>query len=114
MTTCTTALRARRAGVVLRMIELDIEWLVEARGKSFQRRVVAADVRVTDLAHRHLWRRELAAMTIRAFLVTGKARRCGVISALVTCVAGEGTVALAVVNKLRVVDLRTLRASKRK
>jgi hypothetical protein len=61
---------------VLRVIELDVEWLVEARRKIFQWRVVTADVDVTDLAHRNLGRRELAAMTIRAGFVTWKTRRC--------------------------------------
>src|ERR1051325_7261459 len=106
MTTRTTALRTRRAGVVLRVIELDVERLVEARRKIFQRRIVAADVRVTDLAHRHLRRSELAAMTIRAGFVTRKARHRGVVGAFVTRVAGKGTVTLAVMKKLRIVRLR--------
>jgi hypothetical protein len=76
MTAGTTSLRARRTGVVLRVIELDVEWLVEARRKIFQWRVVTADVDVTDLAHRNLRRRELAAMTIRAGFVTRETRRC--------------------------------------
>jgi hypothetical protein len=58
---------------VLRVIELDVEWFVETRGKIFQWGIVAADIRVTDLAHRNLRRCELAAMAIRASLVTGKA-----------------------------------------
>src|SRR6185369_12317271 len=37
VTTRTTALRARRAGVVLRVIELHVEGLIEARRKIFQR-----------------------------------------------------------------------------
>jgi hypothetical protein len=61
---------------VLRVIELDVEWFVETRWKIFQRRIVAADIHVTDLAHRNLRRCELAAMTIRAGFVTGKARCC--------------------------------------
>jgi len=111
MTTRTTALRPPRAGVVLRVIELDVEWFVEARRKVLQRRIVAADIRMTDLAHRNLRRRELAAMTIGARFVPRKARRRGVVSALVTRVAGEGTVALAVVKKLRVIGLWRLRRS---
>jgi hypothetical protein len=75
MTTSTTALRARRAGIVLRVIELDVKWFVEASRKVLQRRIVAADVSVTNLAHRDLRRRELAAMTVRACFVTGKTRR---------------------------------------
>jgi hypothetical protein len=106
MTARTTALRARRAGVVLRVIELHVEGLVEARRKIFQWRIVAADVGMTDLAHRHLRRGELAAMTIRARFVSRKTRRRGIVGAFVTRVAGEGTVTLAAVNKLRVIVLR--------
>src|SRR5690348_14393357 len=109
MTTRAPALRTRRAGIVLRVIELDVEGLVEARRKVFQRRIVAADIRVTDLAHRHLRRRELAAMTIGAGFVTRKARRRGVVGALMTRIAGQGTVTLAAVQKFRVVGLRALR-----
>jgi len=111
MTAGTTALRARRAGVVLRVIELDVEWFVETRRKIFQRRIVTADVRVTDLAHRHLRRRELAAMTVRARFVSRKAWCRGVVGAFVTRVAGEGTMALAIVKKLRIIGLRRLRGS---
>jgi len=99
---------------MLRVIELDIEWFVEACGKIFQRRIVAADVGVTNLAHRDLRRRELAAMTIRARFVTGKPRCRRVVGALVTRVAGQGTVTLAVVKKLRVVDLRRGRLKEKK
>jgi hypothetical protein len=113
VTTRTTALRACRAGVMLRVIELDVEWFAEARRKIFQRRIVVADVSVTNLAHRHLRRCELAAMTIRARFVTRETRRCGVVGSLVTRVAGEGTVTLAAVNELRVVSLRCLCKSKR-
>ena len=106
MTARATSLRAGSASVVLRVIELDVERLVETRRKIFQRRVVAADVRMTDLAHRNLRRRELAAMTIRARFVSRKTRRRGIVGAFVTRVAGEGTVTLAAVNKLRVIVLR--------
>src|ERR1044071_4381629 len=93
---------------MLRVIELDVEWFVEARGESLQRRIVAADVRVTDDAHRNLRCGELATVTIGAGFVTGKARRRRVVGALVTGVAGEGTVLLARVKELRVVELRAL------
>ena len=106
MTTRAAFLRARGAGVVLRVIELDVERFVKARRKIFERRIVAADVRVTDLAHRHLRRRELAAMTIGAGFVSGEARRRRVVGTLVTRVACERAVALAVVQKLRVIGLR--------
>jgi hypothetical protein len=114
VTSAATALRARGAGVMLRVIKLDVEWFVEACGKILQRRIVAADVRVTDLAHRNLRRRELAAMTIRAGFVTGKSRCRRVVAALVTRVAGERTVTLAAVKKLRVVLLRRGRLKEKK
>jgi hypothetical protein len=76
MTTRAAALRFCRAVVVLFVIKFHVEWFVEARGKIFQRRIVAGRVRVTDDAHRYLRRRELAAMTISARFVTRKARRC--------------------------------------
>jgi hypothetical protein len=109
VTTRTTALRARRAGIVLSVIEFDVEGFVEAGGEILQRRIAAADVRVADRTHRDLRRRELAAMTVSTRFVTRKARRRGVIGALVTGVAGKGTVTLAVVKKLRVIELRSLR-----
>jgi hypothetical protein len=73
MTTGAALLRASGPGVVLRVIEFDVEGFVEPRRKGFERRIVAADVCVTDRAHRYLWRRELAAMTISAGFVTRKA-----------------------------------------
>ena len=84
MTTRATSLWAGGAGIVLRVIEFDVEGLVEAYGKIFERWIVAADVRVADRAHRHLRCRELAAVTVGAGFVTGKARRCRVVAALVT------------------------------
>ena len=76
MTTRAAALWSCRTVVVLLVIEFHIEWFVEARGKTFQRWIVAGRVRVADNAHRDLRCCELAAMTISARFVTGKARRC--------------------------------------
>ena len=73
VTTRAASLRSRRAGHVLRVIELDVERLVEACGEVFEWWVVGANVCVTDRAHRHLRRRELAAMTISAGFVTREA-----------------------------------------
>ena len=103
MTTGATTLRPRGARVVLRVIELHVEWFVEARRKIFQRRIVAADISVTDRTHRDGRRGELAAMTVSAGFVTGETRRCGVVGSLVARIAGEGTVALGVVEKARVI-----------
>ena len=100
MTTRAASLRASGPGVVLRVIEFDVEGFVEPDWKNFERRVAAADIRVTDRAHRHLRCRELAAVTIGACFVTGKAWRGGVVGSFVTGVAGKGTVALTCVQKL--------------
>ena len=95
MTTRAASLWTSGARVVLRVIEFDVEGFSKPNRKIFERRVAAADVCVTDRAHRHLWRGELAAVTIGAGFVTWKAWRRGVVGALVTGVAGEGTVLLA-------------------
>jgi len=84
MTARAASLRSRAAGHVLRMVEFDVEGFIEARGEVFEWWIVAADVCVTDRAHRHLRRRELAAVTISAGFVTRKTWRCRVIDALVT------------------------------
>ena len=75
MTTRAASLWTRAAAVVLRVIEFDVEGFVEVCGEVFEWRVVAADVCVTDGAHGHLRRGELAAMTISAGFVAREARR---------------------------------------
>jgi hypothetical protein len=76
MTAGATSLWARGAVHVLRVIELYVEGLIEAGREIFEWRVAGAYVCVTDRAHRHLRRCELAAMTIRARFVTRKAWCC--------------------------------------
>ena len=85
------------------MIKLHVERFIEACGETFQRRIAAACVRVADDAHRNLRRCELAAMTVGARFVTGKARRGRVVRTFVTRVAGDGGVFLARVKELGVV-----------
>jgi hypothetical protein len=75
VTTCTAALRARRSGIVLSVIELDVERFVEACREILERRIATADVGVADRTHRDLRRRELAAMTVSTRFVTRKAWR---------------------------------------
>jgi hypothetical protein len=108
MTTGTTALRASAAGHVLRVVKLHVERFLEAGGEVLQRRVVAADVRMANHAHRYCRRGELTAMTISACFVTREARRCGVVRSFVASVTGKGTVSLAGMQKLRVIQLRAL------
>jgi len=92
-----TLLRFRRAAHVLRVIELHVETLVEARGKTPQWWIAALRVGVTDQTHRNRGRRELSAMTVSARFVTGEAWPRRVVGAFVTGGAGEGTVTLACV-----------------
>lgn len=108
MATATALWRACRSFKVLRVIELDVEAFVEACRKWFQRRIAALRVRVTDHAHRNRRRRELSAMAVGACFVTWEARCGRVVSAFVTGVAGEGTVFLTGVQKLRVIGLGAL------
>ena len=75
VTTGTAALRSSRSGIVLSVIELDVERFVEACREILQRWIVTADVGMTDHAHRDLRRRELAAMTVSTRFVTRKAWR---------------------------------------
>lgn len=84
MTTVATRLWLRRSAHVLRVIELHVETLIEARGETLQRRIAALRIAVADQTHRDRRRRELSAMTVRASFVTRKARRRRVISPFVT------------------------------
>jgi hypothetical protein len=84
---------------VLCVIEPHVEFFVEARGESFQRRIVAGNICVADNAHGYRGGRELGAVTISAGFVAGETRGRGVVGSLVTGVAGEGTVALARVKE---------------
>jgi hypothetical protein len=54
MTRAATIVWPRSAPHVLRMIELEVKALFESVRKSFQRRIVPINVRVTDRAHRHV------------------------------------------------------------
>ena len=112
MTAVTSLLRTSGTGHVLRVVKLHVETFVESGGEVFQRRIVALRVGVADQAHRNRRRRELSAMTIGASFVTRKTRRRGVVGSFVTRRAGERTVPLAGVQKLRVIDFGTLRRSR--
>ena len=106
--TGTNIRRARGAGVVLGVIELDVERFVETCRKILERRVVALSIGMTDQAHWNRRRRELTAMAIGAGFMTGKARRDVVVGAFVTRVAGDRTMFRARVEKLGVISLGTL------
>jgi hypothetical protein len=99
VTARATSLGARGTSVVLGVIEPDVESLVEARGKTLQRRIVAGDICVADNAHGYRGRRELSAVTVSAGFVTRETRGCRVVGSFVTGVAGEGAVSLARVKE---------------
>lgn len=61
--------------VVLRVIEFRIKALVEFGGKSFERRMIGRQARMTDIAQRDFGRDELCKVAIGASLVSGQARR---------------------------------------
>ena len=84
---------------MLSVIESDVEALVEACRKVFQRRIVAGNVCVADNAHGYRRRCELAAMTVGAGAVTREMWCSSVVRSLVTGVAGEGTVSLTRVEE---------------
>lgn len=96
---------------MLNVIKFHVESLVEARGKIFERRIVAGDICVADDTHRYRGRRELSAVTVSAGFVTWEAWGGGVVGSLVTRVAGERAVFLAGVEKFGVVDLRCCEVS---
>ena len=99
VTTSTTIRRTRGSRVVLCVIEVHVELLVEARGKTLQRWITALRVGMTDQTHRDRGRSELATMAVGARLVPGETRRRGVVHAFVAGVAGKGTMLGAAVKK---------------
>ena len=74
MTRGTVIFWPRRAGHVLRVIELHVEGLFELLGKRFQRRVVAVHIGMTDRTHGNVRRGELRQVTSRAVFVSGEVR----------------------------------------
>ena len=84
MTGDASILWPRRAGQVLRVIELNIEALFELVRERLSRRVVAVHRCVTDRAHGNVRGRELSEVTARTIFVAGKNRPCGVVVAMMT------------------------------
>ena len=103
MTSNAATLGPRGAGHVLGVIELHIETLFEAGGKSLPRRIVAIHTRVTDRTHRHVRRRKLRQMTSGAVFVAGKDRLGRVVIAMMTSRTRYRRVTLTSVKKFRVV-----------
>ena len=109
MTRSAPILWPRRAGHMLRMIELQIETFFEFIGKGFQRRVSAARVCVADRAHRRVRRGELIQVTARAIFVAGKAGSRGIIVSVMTTLATSRGVTLTDVQELRIIEIVSLR-----
>lgn len=101
--------RTRCAGHVLGMVKLNIEFLIKSRRETLKWRVGALHICMTNLAHRNSRSNELGQVTVSAGLVTGKFRcRRIVATAFMAGSAGLGSVTLAAVDKLRVVELGIL------
>jgi len=98
--THATVLWPRRAGQMLRVIELHVEALFKLIRKSFARRVVAVHVLVTDGAHGDVRRRELRQMTTCAGFVSGKIGTRRIVGAAMTIIAAERRVFRTCVEEL--------------
>ena len=61
------------------MIEFGVEAFRKPGGKSFQRRVRAIDVRMTNRAHGNIGRDKLGEVTVRARFVSRKSRSRGIV-----------------------------------
>lgn len=109
MTRRATIFRARRTGQVLSMIELQVEGLLEFVWESFQRRIIPIDVCVADRAHGHIRGGELREVTARAVFMAREAGPRGIIIPMMTTRAGGGRVTRTSVQKLRVVEIVSLR-----
>ena len=82
---------------MLRVIEFDVETFIKLRRETFQRRVAAVDVRMTDDTHRDGGSCKLPGVATDAGFVSRKNWRCRVVSALMTRCAGERCVTLTCV-----------------
>ena len=108
MTGDAAALRSRGAVHVLRMIELHIEAFFERGRKNFARRIVAAQIAVTDRAHRRVGGGVLRAMALDAVAVPGPNGLRRVVSSMMTTRASNRSVLCTGVQKLRVIEIVTL------
>ena len=108
MTRDATVLWPRGAGHVLRVIEFQIEALLEPFGEWLARRIDAVHVLMTDRTHRNARRGELRQVTTGAIPVTGETRPRGIVVAVVTIRTEERRVFRAGVQKFRVVHIISL------
>ena len=89
MASSASAWRAGAAGVVLRVIEFDVEAFIKLRREILQRRVAAVDVRMTDNTHRDSGSHKLPGVATDTGFVSRKSWRCRVVFALMTGSAGD-------------------------
>jgi hypothetical protein len=89
MTGCTSTRRPGGAIHVLSVVELDVEALIKLHRETFQGRVAAIDVCMTDDTHRDSGRYKLTGVTTDAGFVAWKNRRGRVVLALVAGSAGK-------------------------
>lgn len=93
---------------MLGVIEFDVEALLEFLREGPHRRRSSADARMTNRAHRHIWRRELRQMATGAVFVSGKGWLRRVIIPVMAICAGNTGVALAAMKEFRVIEFVTL------
>ena len=93
----TPGLGSRRSGVVLRMVELNIERFIESGGKTFQWRISAGQGCMTNGAHRNIRGNKLGKVATCARVVAWAAWRSGIVGTRMAGGACERRVSLAVV-----------------
>jgi hypothetical protein len=79
---------------MLSVIKFNVEAFIKLRRKTFQRRIAAVDVPMTDDTHGHGGSYKLPGMATDAGFVSWKYRGRRIVSALMTRSAGEGSVTL--------------------
>ena len=94
MTGGTSTSRPGGAVHVLSVIEFEVEAFIKLCRETFQRRVTAVDVRVTDDTHGDSCSYKLPGVTTDAGFVSGKNWGCRIVFALMTRSAGKRHVTL--------------------
>jgi len=89
MAGCTSTRRPGGAVHVLSVIEFYVEAFIKLRRETFQGRVAAVDIRMTDHTHRDGGSYKLPGVATDAGFVSGKNWRRRVVFALVTGSAGK-------------------------
>jgi hypothetical protein len=109
MTGCTPTRRPGGAVHVLRVIEFDVEAFIKLHRETFQGRVAAVDVRMTDHTHRDSGSHKLPGVATDAGFVSWKNWSCRIVFALMTGSASERYMTLTRVFETGIIELWTLR-----